>query len=56
MIVDLNLLEYMPLLVSWSVLQLLLDRIGEVKMLHKGFGDAAVSGPLVRDILYCTNL
>jgi hypothetical protein len=51
MIVDLDLLECMLLLVSWSVLLLFLDEIGKVEVLNKGFGDAA-SVPLMRDTLY----
>jgi len=54
-VVDLGPLECMLLLVSWSVLLLFLDEIGEVAVLHKGVGDAAASVPLVRDILYRTN-
>jgi hypothetical protein len=50
-VVDLGPLECMLLLVSWSVLLLFLDEIGEVEVLHKGFGDAAAIVPLVRDIL-----
>jgi hypothetical protein len=44
--------------VSSSTYYLSLDGIGEVKTPNKGFGtcDTAASVPLVRDILYRTNL